>query len=202
MPSWWYSLDTISTISTVSNLAIALLGLWVFIIGWQLSKLQEQATIRENSVRDEKISNSNERAAKLENEAAQAKLELAKIKEKQAFRTLSAAQKTALKALLVNSPKGKINVWRTLGSQESESFSKEIANAFRDSGFEVDDRGWQQFGVSGIQVGVQDVVAPPNHTTFLFEALKAIGLNPTADKSPTDPGSVVIIVGEKPDSGM
>ena len=40
MFSWWYSLEAVSRISTISNFAIAILGIWVFLIGWRASRLE------------------------------------------------------------------------------------------------------------------------------------------------------------------
>lgn len=82
MLPWWHSLDFISNASMFCNWAVAAFGLAALVLSQREGTLEgKQTAERDQKLADTKLAagKANERAAGLEKEAAQAKLELARI---------------------------------------------------------------------------------------------------------------------------
>lgn len=157
MFSWWNSLEIVSRISTISNFAIAFLGVWVFVISRRESTLTDRQTTEANLTRDALISGNNlateeakrdaakateglalanERAAKLEKEATTARLELEKIKERQAPRTINPAQEAAILSKLKGLARVHICFEIDTGSDDALAFANVIGNILAKAGYE------------------------------------------------------------------
>lgn len=60
MTTWWNSLDTVSTLSTFANFAVAVLGVLVFVLGKRENELESRAQSEAERQRDEQISANNQ----------------------------------------------------------------------------------------------------------------------------------------------
>jgi hypothetical protein len=216
MFSWWNSLEIVSRLSTASNCAIALLGIWVFVIGRRESALTDTRTTQANSARDFLISannlsteeakrdvaKANERAAALEKDATVARLELEQLKEKQRPRTITSEQRETFIAFMSHRLTGKVSFKCLTNDNEAEAFAGQLKELVSQSGCEVSNTmlGFITSGapISGIYIKIKSGAAPPPHAGNLQKAFKAIGITALgAEESPAFPLSeneVVIYV--------
>jgi hypothetical protein len=137
--TWWNSADSVSLAGTVSQIIVALAGIVALVLGIRLSQLQD-AHDKETELhivtakRD--AAKANERAASLENETANARLELERLKSAQHPWELSDAHWSKLQELLKGAPKGKIEVCYLLSDGVRVSgLARRIEAVFREHGF-------------------------------------------------------------------
>jgi len=143
--SWWNSPDAISFAGTVSQIAVALMGIIALVIGIRSSQLQDRQQ-QQNLVNIANAKNeaakANERTQKLEHgtavlkkEAAQAKLELEQLKIKTAPRVLTEYQRQFIINYLKTVRKRSVRVIALSNSQEVMAYAKDILSCLNEAGF-------------------------------------------------------------------
>lgn len=177
----------------------------VAVIGWafslkagklkdEASKLKEAALERykqeskqsvaeadEKAAQANKIAaQANERAALLEKEAGVARLELEKLKARQADRFLTRAENDRLVSLVKGRKGGSVCIVSIMGDLEAIRYANQFKSAF-------DAAGWKVSGVEqkndptgmsfGIIVCVRDLASPPPHAPFIRDELVSMGFN-------------------------
>ena len=143
--NWWNSKDAISFASTISQVAVALIGIIALILGIRSSQLQDrqqQQSILDIANAKKEAANANQRTQELERgtatltkEAWQAKLELEQLKQNTAPRTLIGSQKQAIINYLKAAPKRPTRVISLSNSQEAMAYAKDIRTCLDEAGF-------------------------------------------------------------------
>jgi hypothetical protein len=164
-----------------------------------------------NRQQDAAISETNERAARLEKDAAEARTRqaeaermLLEIQERFAPRTLIREQRDAFVKRLSDAPKGKVEVWVTMGDPEAYAFSSQLWNALKDVGFDVGSQltPFTEFGPPpvGVTIQIRDKDNVPPSAEPIQRALEDAGIKAGGEVSlmSHDASVVYIRVGIKP----
>jgi hypothetical protein len=223
MFSWWNSLDVVSRISSISNCLIALLGIWVFVIGRRENELEGEQTEKANKARDALISETqlkteatiletaratkeaalaNERSLALEKENLQLKLKLQprEISDEQSAKFIDSTKK---------GPFGPVDVVTDVSAgPEAKDYAEAMRKLLRQAGFKarepdfdmVDLLGFNRGGVlPGVILWIKDPNAEPAFAPNLQRGLEAIGIEALGEKNTSvAPGAVMLFVGKKP----
>ena len=124
-------------LNDISNLFL-IIGLVIGVVSTVLlvwtGGVKEEYLKRELSLTDERTANANARAARLENDAAQARLELEKLKEKVGPRKLD---RQAFHRVLDGQPKAPVEILYVKDDPDSLEFGQEIENDLKDAGWTV-----------------------------------------------------------------
>ena len=190
MFSWWNSSEVVSRLGTLSNFAIALLGIWVFVIGRRESNLIDKETSAANDARDRLISansletaqalreagDANANASKLNKESEELRksnLELEKqvveLKLKLQPRSINREDKERFIGLLRDIPgKQCIRVGYTSSATETVAYASQIQDMLRSAGFICDGNLSIFLGKTFFKAGSATVLilnsAPPTAT--------------------------------------
>lgn len=146
----------------------------------------------------------NERAAAFEKETAIARLDLATLQSKMAWRTITPEQRSAIVAeLKARAPNGPITMSAIEMDLEGVAFQQQIATMLTAAGYAVDAHtAMMMSGPSGVGTGLvlqinseRDV---PPHAQAILEAFAKAGLNPKIAFSESTPkGELHIVVWPK-----
>lgn len=144
----------------------------------------------------------NERAAKLENEAAQARLETERIKKFVAWREITPEASEQFKQFVALLPRGRIQVQSLAQNLEAESFGRRISAMLTHAGYAVEENPGSLERFGPIPVGVilrYNVPFTPTHAKPLESALESIGIHPVFEQADVNLGDLVLLlVGNKP----
>ncbi|MBS0150392.1 MAG: hypothetical protein JSR31_05580 [Nitrospira sp.] len=157
------------------------------------------------------VAAANQRAGKLEVEAAglreraaQANIELMKVKERIARRAISEAQRTRLHQALKPIQKGAVKIIAVLGDEEAGKLAKEVSDVLKDAGW-VDvhvSRGVFSGGIHGFEIRIRDREKVPAFALQMARAFDSIGFEPSLVRdSSVAEGVMELIIGMESDSG-
>jgi len=126
----------------IISLIVGVVATYAIVVSGNIKEKKFKAELSQANGRaaeaNQKAAELNERAASLEKEAATARLELEKLKKKQAPWTLSKNQISRLKDLLMRAPKGAIEVRYIISEAErAGKFAKTLAIIFKQCGYDV-----------------------------------------------------------------
>ena len=203
---FWQSVWWVATILTAIfgslGIVAALISAWV---GWGISDVVQQdadtriaeagvvAATANAEAAKANVARAQERTALLEKESAEAKLEHERLKQKLAWRRLTAEQH----AILVNALKGKLtSVWVSFVKNDDESltFREDFAQTMRDAGVEP-----KYFGGWTRAVGLSLTDLPGPEFDAVAVALTAAGLDfHTTNEGVMGSKELELIVGSKP----
>jgi hypothetical protein len=223
MFSWWNSLETVSNVSTVSNLLIALLGIWVFVIGKRENHLEAKETEKANAARDSLIATNQLRTeqtiletAKANQLAAEANAHAESLRQTNLVlqnrileaenkikpRRITLDQATKFKEVLAPFTKGPIPIvtFQTADA-ETGDFAQQIAQLLSEAGFQA---SLVTMTVSGIQIpkgvvmGMRSDEEQPLYAGPMLYAFQLIGIKAAAVRNHSVPsGQMEIWVGGK-----
>ena len=151
---------------------------------------------------NQRASEAHERAALLEKEAAEAKLELERLKEKSRPRALTPDQRAALHEHLSGTPRGRLDIY-VLGvaGPEASQYACELMRALLEEGFgngAVNTLLGIQ-SIPGVQLCKKDPTVVPPHFDALYLALSQAGIVDNMDfDSRLDDDQLWLRVGHKP----
>jgi len=198
MFTWWSSLETVSLLSTIARWLIALMGVFVLILGTRQALLQKKADARKRSEVDRQINEAQQRV-----EAQQEEFE--QLKAATAPREISDAQKSVLKNALSKLPPRGIIVASFAMDPESGDYGSQISAALQECGWQAELRKSSLNDFRGI--GISCVTAKGQPLPGYGELISAfqsaqITMEPMRprDKSiggKLPEGSILILVGRK-----
>ena len=145
---WWNSPDIVSLASTTAQILMAIMGIIVLTLGIRSSQLQNrQQQITERNIAqanataakaNKGLAQAKERALELENQTAQAQLELKKLKDKEAPWVLTHEQEKILSQSLEKAEKGKIEIGYYLpDGKRAGAFARKLEIIFKNSGYDM-----------------------------------------------------------------
>jgi hypothetical protein len=153
--NWFY---TLANIALVTGAVLALVGtigvIWSGGIREEYSKHKLSDNTRATATANEVAAKANERAATLEKQAADARLELEQLKERQKFREVTAEQRKTFLAMIENAPKGRATVEIFQQDAEITRYANQIKEMMTAGGFDTDNNVAISFGSSIDPVGV------------------------------------------------
>lgn len=187
MPSWWNSLDAVTTVNWWLGCLLVVFGVLTAatsVMGWVTSS----------------------RLATLQGEKeVEMRRRLDEAEERLRHRSLTAEQRTRLIELLRGEPKGSIRVLTTQGDKESIAFGEEMAGVLREAGWTVEGHGVTLVaGVifePGLHLYIRNSKNNPARAGSLQRALKSIGFpaDGFANERLVEEGEELsIVVGPKP----
>jgi hypothetical protein len=145
------------------------------------SKLSISSADRRAAEANERAALANQRAGILEKVAAEARLELGQISERQHPRTITDDQRTAFIAFMSHGPKGKVSFKCLASDNEAQAFAEQLKKLVSQVGCEVSDTvlGFiaPAVPISGIHIKIKNMESPPDHAAWLQGAFAAIGIN-------------------------
>jgi hypothetical protein len=174
-----------------------------------LTEQQQEAT---NQRHDEEMArlhveaaDANERAAKLENEAAQARVEQERLKAQLAGRTISPDISAQLERLL-SQHSGKINVQWSANDTEAQYLAIQIGNVFGKANWEVRTLAISLTGAIAFGVRIPDSPSPA--TEIVRNIFRSVGIRFSTEMPPiqnktqafggTIPDAPIVFIGAKP----
>ena len=189
----------------IAGFALGLLVTVIAVVGWafslkagklkdEASKLKEAALERYKQESKQSIAESdakaaeankiaaqaNERTALLEKEAGIARLELEKLKTRQADRFLTRAENDLLVSRVKSRKGGAVCIVSIMGDLEAIRYANQFKSAFDAAGWNVSgvEQKGDPTGMSfGIIVCVRDLASPPPHALFVRNELVSMGFN-------------------------
>jgi hypothetical protein len=186
MFSWWNSVDTVTTLSTLAQWTVAVAGVAALVFSLRASALKDRADEAERQ----------HMTIRLQEARARADDALAK----QQARVLTADQLQTLIPRLQEGPKGRIRIVTTSGSIEAQEFADQFWRLFNFTGWTIEGYS-QRSGVlppAGLTLAINPADMPlPG--LFLLHELRTSGLDVSEKITPSlSEGLVIFMVGEKP----
>src|SRR5688572_11533715 len=124
MLAFWNSLNTVSTLSTVVEVSVLLLGLVLFVVERRETALELEAEDRKDK-----------RFRRVET--------FAKVLQRERKpRKLCRSEREALLNTLRQGPTGPVHLNFLSGNHESENYAKQFQSVFKEAGFEVEQFSW------------------------------------------------------------
>lgn len=185
-PSKWHALSTFGVLLVIAGLAGEILT----------AQRSRQISERISASLNAQGAAAAEHAKALEKEAAQLRLQLARLK----WRIISPEQQAALAEWLKTSPKGPILLLHK-ADDEPASYAAQMRDALRSAGFDLRLEASPAAGnVSGTFLLVKDLQRPPPHAVPLQTAFREIHVELDAQQDQQNvpnAGMVVILIGAR-----
>jgi hypothetical protein len=165
----------------------------------------ERASDNERKTADAnaKAALANERAVILEKQAADARLELEKLKEKNVFRQITPQQEEEFVRLMKGAPQGRLQIVSEHRIPEIAMYAGQIKEMLAKAGISsvgqfVTVLMGTKGDATGIAVAVKNIKNPPPHAVAIQSALEQIGIQCKWEQDDTSPDDYCrVIVGRK-----
>jgi hypothetical protein len=146
----------------------------------------------------------NERATRLENDAARARMEAEKIKASVSWREIAPMSREQFKTLAGAIPKGRIIISTVSSNAEAANYGQQLSDMLQAAGYEVDEAlgsvTIEGPPPTGVILKIKDEKNPPVYAVPLYQALETIGIKVEGQLDETAGDFVELWVGDKPRS--
>ena len=202
--AWWNTAVLVSlALAAMAAVAVLVATRAVIMLQNQEAKDNSDALERYKLEVTAKVAESNERAANLEKEAADARLEQEKLKAQLAWQTMSRQAAETLTRRLSTKP-GSVNVQYVANDPEAHAFAIQIANVFDSAGWTVALMGQTYAGA--VFCGLWVPGPQTDETKLIREAITESGDSFSIDELPpaamgvgdSIPDAPILFVGTKP----